>query len=127
MTDMQTPRRRARGLGAARSGSTHFWIQRVTAIANVPLTVFLLALLVALTGLNHDAARHYVANPLVSIILILLIGSGAFHMRLGMQTIIEDYIHGAATRMIMLVGNILFPTAIAIACIYAVLKVSLAS
>lgn len=127
MTDMQTPRRRVRGLGAAGSGSAHFWMQRVTAIANIPLVVFLLALLVALTGVNHDTARHYVANPLVSIMLILLVVSGAFHMRLGMQTIIEDYIHGAATRTILLVGNILFPTAIAVACIYAVLKVSLAS
>ncbi len=127
MTDMQTPRRRARGLGAARSGSTHFWMQRVTAVANIPLAVFLLALLVALTGLNHDEARHYVANPLVSIMLILLIGSGAYHMRLGMQTIIEDYIHGAATKMIFLVGNILFPTAIGVACIYGVLRVGLGS
>ncbi|WP_037490264.1 succinate dehydrogenase, hydrophobic membrane anchor protein [Sphingobium indicum] len=127
MTDMRTPRRRARGLGAAGSGSMHFWMQRVTAIANVPLVIFLLSLLVALIGLGHEAARSYIANPLVGIMLILLVVSGAFHMRLGMQVIIEDYIHSPAIKMACLVGNILFSAAIGIACIYAVLRTSLGS
>jgi succinate dehydrogenase / fumarate reductase membrane anchor subunit len=125
MTDMRTPRRRVRGFGAAGTGSGHFWMQRVTAAANIPLALFLLALLVALTGTDYETARAYVAKPLIGIALILLVVSGAFHMRLGMQVIIEDYIHGPAIKMACLVGNILFSTAIGVACIYAVLRTSL--
>ncbi len=126
MTDMRTPRRRARGLGASGSGTSHFWMQRVTAIANLPLAVFLLALLVALTGTGYEAARNDVANPITGLLLILLVASGAFHMRLGMQAIIEDYVHGPALKAICLAGNILFSAAVGIACIYAVLRIGLA-
>ncbi len=126
MIDMRTPRRRARGLGASGSGTSHFWMQRVTAIANLPLAVFLLALLVALTGTGYGTARNYVANPVIGLLLILLVASGAFHMRLGMQAIIEDYVHGPALKAICLAGNILFSAAVGIACIYAVLRIGLA-
>ena len=127
MTDMRTPRRRARGLGAARKGSAHFWMQRVTAVANIPLTISLLALLIALVGTSYAKAIAYIANPFVGIMLILLVISGIFHMWLGMQVIIEDYIHAPATKAICLVGNILFSAAIAVACIYAVLRTTLGS
>lgn len=125
MNDMRTPRHRARGLGAAESGTMHFWMQRVTAIANVPLVVFLLALLVALMGSDYQSARITVAKPFVGIMLILLVVSAAFHMRLGMQAIIEDYVHGPAIKTVCLVANILFSAALAIVCIYAVLRTSL--
>ena len=125
MTDMRTPRHRARGLGVARSGTVHFWVQRVTAIANIPLTLLLLALLIALIGSDYGVARAYFANPFIAIILILLVISGALHMRLGMQVIIEDYIHSPPAKMIFLAGNVLFSAAIGVACIYTVLRTSL--
>lgn len=127
MTGMRTPRHRARGLGAARSGTAHFWMQRVTAIANIPLTLLFLALLIALIGSDYGVARAYVANPFIAIILMLLVISGAFHMRIGMQVIIEDYIHCPPAKMICLAGNILFSAMIGVACIYAVLRVGLGS
>ena len=127
MTDMQTPRHRARGLGTARSGTAHFWMQRVTAIANIPLTLLFLALLIALIGSDYGIALAYVANPFVAIILVLLVISVAFHMRIGMQVIIEDYIHSPPAKMICLAGNILFSAMIGVACIYGVLRVGLGS
>lgn len=127
MNGMSTPRRRVHGLGAARSGSTPFWIQRVTAVANIPLTVCLVALFVALAGSGYETARTWISNPLIAIILILAVTSGVIHMRLGMQVIIEDYVHAPGLKIACLAGNILFSAAIAVTCIYAVLRISLGS
>lgn len=127
MTGMRTPRRRVRGLGAAGSGTGHFWLQRATAIANVPLVVAFLGLLIALSGSNFDTARTWIGNPIVAIMLILLTVSAALHMRLGMQVIIEDYVHGTILKVACLLGNTLFSTVVGVACIYAILRVSLGS
>ncbi len=87
-------RRASRGLGSAKSGTGHFWRQRVTAVANVPLTIAFVVILVSLFGRNQAAAQQILGTPLVAIIMLLFIGSITYHMRLGMQVIIEDYVHG---------------------------------
>ncbi|NCN85115.1 MAG: succinate dehydrogenase, hydrophobic membrane anchor protein [Sphingomonadales bacterium] len=127
MTSMRTPRRRVRGLGAAGSGTGDFWLQRVTAIVNVPLAVGFLALLIALSGSNFDTARTWIGNPIVALMLILLTFSAALHMRLGMKVIIEDYVHGTILKIACLLGNTLFSTVVGVSCIYAILRVSLSS
>jgi succinate dehydrogenase / fumarate reductase membrane anchor subunit len=92
MKDMRTPLSRLRGLGSAKAGTRNFWIQRLTAAANVALALFLIALLVALMGADYATVRSYLGNPLVAI-PVLLVLSGTWHMRIGMQVILEDYIH----------------------------------
>ena len=90
---MRTPLGRVRGLGSAHSGTGHFWHQRLTAVANVPLTIAFVMILVSLLGRSHAAVVQILGSPLVAIVMLLFVGSITYHMKLGMQVIIEDYVH----------------------------------
>jgi succinate dehydrogenase / fumarate reductase membrane anchor subunit len=116
--------RRVRGLGAGHSGTEHFWRQRLTAIANVPLVIAFVVIVVSLLGRNHAAAVQIVGSPPVAIIMLLFIFSITYHMRIGMQVIIEDYVHGDLVKLMLLAANTFFAVAIAFGCGYAVLKLS---
>ena len=127
MSDMRTPLSHVRGHGSARTGTTHFWMQRLTAFINLPLALFFVALLLALIGADYQTVRSYLAHPLVAIPLLGLILSGAWHMRIGMQSIIEDYVHGTGAKVALLIGNTVFSATVAITCVYGVLKIGLNS
>src|SRR5205807_10378992 len=96
---MRTPLGRVRGLGSARSGTQHFWQQRLTAIANVPLAIAFVVILISLIGRNHPAAKEILGSPPVAILVLLFVLSGTYHMRIGMQVILEDYVHGERMRI----------------------------
>ena len=127
MSDMRTPLSRARGLGSAKKGTAHFWSQRVTALANIPLTLFMVAMLVIHAGKDHAAIVSFLGNPFIGLIMLLLIVSAVMHMRLGLQVVIEDYIHAEATKLLLLVGNTFFAITIGVACTLAVLKLVIGS
>lgn len=122
---MRTPLKSARRLGSAKEGANHFWQQRVTGVANVFLGLFLVWLVASLAGADYDTARAKIAQPLVALGLVLLTVSGAIHMRLGMQTIIEDYVHSEGPKIILLMLNTFFAIAIGALAVLAVLKISL--
>jgi len=121
---MSTPLARVRGLGAAKSGTEHFWRQRLTAVANVPLTIAFVLILVSLLGRNHAWAAQTLGSPLVAIIMLLFIVSITIHMRIGMQVVIEDYVHDEPGRLILLMANTFFSLAVALASAYCILKLS---
>ncbi|MEM8628271.1 MAG: succinate dehydrogenase, hydrophobic membrane anchor protein [Pseudomonadota bacterium] len=123
-SSMRTPLARVRGLGSAREGAEHFWMQRVTAVANLVLVIFLLGLIVSLLGQDYASARAAIGQPLIAIPLLLLIISGAYHMRLGMQVVVEDYVRAEGTKLILLMLNTFFAIAIAVASIFSILKLS---
>ena len=118
---MSTPLGRVRGLGAARSGTEHFWRQRLTAVANIPLTIAFVLIVVALLGRNHAYVVQTLGTPLVAVVMLLFILSITTHMRIGMQVIIEDYVHGEGAKLLLLIANTFFAIAIALACAFALL------
>ncbi|NDV87528.1 succinate dehydrogenase, hydrophobic membrane anchor protein [Aurantimonas aggregata] len=123
MQNFKTPLGRVRGLGSAREGTGHFWQQRLTAIANIVLITFFVILLVSLHDASFVELRLAFANPLVGIAMALVTVSATIHMRLGMQVIIEDYVHGAA-KLPLLILNTFFAVVVAGASLFAIVKMS---
>mgnify|MGYP000538823621 CR=1 FL=1 len=121
---MRTPLKKARHLGSAKEGADHFWKQRVTAVANFVLTGFLVWLVVSLIGADYATVKATIGRPLVALPLILLAVSAAIHMRLGMQVIIEDYVHGEGKKIIYLMLNTFFAILVGASIVFAVLKLS---
>jgi succinate dehydrogenase / fumarate reductase, membrane anchor subunit len=123
-TQFRTPLARVRALGSAKSGTGHFWHQRLTAIANVPLVIAFVLILVSLLGRSHAAVVQILGSPLVAIVMLLFIGSITYHMKLGMQVIIEDYVHDEKWKFAAVIANIFFAVAVGLAAVYAILKLS---
>jgi succinate dehydrogenase / fumarate reductase membrane anchor subunit len=124
MADMRTPLRRVRGLGSAREGTGHFFKQRLTALSNILLVLFAVGLIVSLAGQPHEQVRATLANPFVTLVLILFLVSVLYHMRLGMQVIIEDYVHGEGVKVLLIALNIFFTFAVGAASVFALLKIA---
>lgn len=122
MSTLRTPLKNARQLGSAKEGADHFWKQRVTGVANLVLAIFLVWLLVSLAGADHATVVSALRRPEIALPLILLIVSGAIHMRLGMQVIIEDYVHGEGAKIVLLMLNTFFAVTVGAASILGVLK-----
>lgn len=118
---MKTPFARISGLGSAKSGTDHFWHQRLTALANVPLMIFLVWFVIRLAGADQTEMMNVVANPIVASLLVLTLVSVTWHMRLGLQVVIEDYIHGEGAKLILILFNIFFSVALAAIGIVSVL------
>ena len=124
---LRTPLSEAQGLGSAKSGTEHFWQQRMTAIANIPLVIFLLWFIVSHLGCTRGDVLTSVQNPFNAILLVLSFVSILWHMRLGMQAVIEDYVHGHAAKLVSLVLNNFYVAALGVAAFYAILKMSFGS
>ena len=122
---MRTPLSRVRGLGSAKDGTDHFWRQRLTSIANIPLVLFFVISIVAHAGSDHATFIAYLSHPLVAIVMLLMILCALYHMCLGMQVIIEDYVHSEGLKVIALMGNTFFSIAVGMGCVFAILKLSL--
>lgn len=121
---MRTPMRRVRGLGAAHSGTGDFWHQRVTSVAGIPLTIALVVIITALLGRSHAAVVQILGSPIVAIIMLLFIINSAYHMWIGMQEIILDYVHEDKLKLLALMTNTFFVFAVALASCFAILKLS---
>src|SRR4029077_13029481 len=113
-----------RGSAAAKPAPSHFWHQRVTAIANIPLTIAAVIILITLLGRNQAAAAQTLGSPVIAIIMLLFIGSITIHMRIGMAVIIEDYVHDESAKLTLLMANTFFTIVVGLAAIYGILKLS---
>lgn len=125
---LRSPLGRARGLGSAKDGVHHFWVQRVSALALIPLSLWFVFSLARLATGDTDfyAVRHWLASPSVAVTMVLFLASTLYHSALGVQVVIEDYVSGEAMKLASLVLSKFVHAVVAAASIFAVLKVALA-
>jgi succinate dehydrogenase / fumarate reductase membrane anchor subunit len=110
--------------GSAKSGTADNWHMRITSIALVPLTIAFTAIVLSLAGKDYAAVRSELGQPFQAILMLLFILTGVIHMKIGMQSIIDDYVHEPHLKEWSLAGNLIFSACVGIACIYAILKIS---
>ena len=124
---IRTPLAQVRGLGSAKQGVEHFWHQRVTAVALIPLMIWFVWALASHVGADYETMRAWLSSPITSILMLFLIIACFYHMRLGVQVVIEDYIHTEPGRLVLLVLNSFVAYGLGISSAFAVLKISLGS
>jgi succinate dehydrogenase / fumarate reductase membrane anchor subunit len=124
---MRSPLGRAIGLGSAKEGVEHWWLQRITAVALVPLSLWFVIAIIRLVGADSDGVRDWVGNPLPAIMLVLLLIATFYHAALGLQVVIEDYIHAELTKLGLVVIVRLGCFALAVAGMFAVLTMAVAT
>ena len=123
-TSMRTQLGRVRYLGASHSGTTDFWRQRVTAVAMILLIVPVIAMVMMLLGRNQAGAAQILGSPAIAIFVLLFIVASVWHMKIGMQVVLEDYVHNEKLKLAAVIANNFFCVAVALASIYAILKLS---
>jgi succinate dehydrogenase / fumarate reductase membrane anchor subunit len=121
---MRTAAAKVRHLGSARSGTHHAWMMRVTSLALIPLTIAFVWVVLSLVGQDYATVRATLGRPLVAILMLLFVPTGVYHMMLGMQTIIEDYVHHEHAKSWSLMANMFFCAAVGLASVYAILRLS---
>jgi succinate dehydrogenase / fumarate reductase membrane anchor subunit len=124
---MRSPLGRAIGLGSAKEGVEHWWAQRITAIALVPLSLWFVSAVIALIGADLETVQNWVSQPLAAILLVLLLIAMFYHLSLGIQVVIEDYVHTELARLGLVVVVRLLSFGFAVAGIFAVLSIALGS
>jgi succinate dehydrogenase / fumarate reductase membrane anchor subunit len=120
----RTPLSNARGLGSAKSGAHHWWIQRLTAVALIPLTLWFILSIIQLTGADYQTAVVWISSPTNSVLMLLLIATTFHHMQLGLQVVIEDYVQGEGVKIFGIVLVKLISVLLAAAAAFAVLKIA---
>ncbi len=123
----RTPLGRVRGLGSAKQGTEHFWAQRITAIALVPLALWFVAALAAHAGADHATARAWLAEPFTAVVMILLVGAGFHHAQLGLQVVIEDYVSTEWLKLASIIVVKLGAVALGVAAIFSVAMIAFGS
>jgi len=119
-----SPAARVEGLGSAHTGTSHFFRQRVTAVALVPLAIWFAVSAFRLIGADHDAALAFLHAPVNAILMALFVVAAVVHMALGLQMVIEDYAHGEGGKLVLLVLNKFFAWLVGAACVFALLKIA---
>lgn len=122
---LRSPLGRARGLGSAKDGTQHFWVQRVSAVALIPLSLWFVFSVAQLAGGDYGMVRHWVHAPSVAVTLVLFLATALYHSALGLQVVIEDYVSGDGAKLASLLLMKCAHAVIAAASIFAVLKVAL--
>jgi succinate dehydrogenase / fumarate reductase membrane anchor subunit len=122
---MRSPLGRAIGLGSAHEGVEHWWLQRITAVALVPLALWFVIAIIGLVGTDLETVQNWVGRPLPAILLVLMLIATFHHVSLGLQVIIEDYVHTELSKLGLIIAVRLFCFALAVAGIFAVLMIAL--
>ncbi len=122
--DMRTPLKKVRGLGSSKEGTHHFWMQRMTAVALVPLFIFFILFVIAHLGASYATVVGSLANPFVAVLMGMMVIAGLIHMRIGMQEVIDDYVHNELLKLSALMANNFFTVLVGGFCLFALLKIA---
>jgi len=122
--NFRTPLGLVRGRGAAKSGTEDFWLQRVTSVAGIPLTIMAIVIGMLLLGRNQAAVAQILGSPFVAVIMLLFIICTVIHMKIGMQEILVDYVPEESTKLALLLANTFFCWAVGLIAAYSILKLS---
>ena len=122
-SDLRTPLSRARGLGSAKQGVHHWWAQRITAVALIPLVVWFAISLIMMSGADYAVVRAWIGSPVVMVLLTLTIVIGLHHGQLGMQVVIEDYVHNDGMKLALIVLMRFIAVFFGLAAIVAILRI----
>ncbi|MEO8464864.1 MAG: succinate dehydrogenase, hydrophobic membrane anchor protein [Gammaproteobacteria bacterium] len=122
-----TPLNRVLGLGNAHGAAEHWWVQRVTAVALIPLALWFAVGLTTLPDFSYLTVAAWAHRPVTSILLILFVGAAAYHSFLGVQVVIEDYVTGKASRVAFLMASAFGHTGLAVAAVFSILKIAFGS
>jgi len=126
MSRLRTPLSQVKGLGSAKEGTSHFWTQRLTAIALVPLVIWLCFSVASLPDMGYLAVREWLSSPSTSIMMVLFIMVASYHSRLGLQVIIEDYVSGHAARTAAIIAVTFAAGVLAVIGVFSVLRIAFA-
>ena len=121
---MRTPLSRVRNLGSSHSSTKDFWRQRLTAVAMIVLVVPMISVVMMLLSRTQAGAAQILGSPLIAIIMLLFITASIWHMKIGMQVVIEDYIHDEKLKLVSIMANNFFSITVALAAAYAIFKLS---
>ena len=121
---MRSPLSRARGLGSAKSGTDHWWAQRLTALGLVPLVIWFVISMILVIGADHAAAVDFISSPINAVLLILLIVATFHHGQLGLQVVIEDYIHAKWLEVGLIIAIKGAAIVLGVASVYAVIAIA---
>jgi len=124
MNTLQTPLHRVQGLGASHSGTGHFWRQRITALALVPLGLWFTFAMVGLAGTNEVAVLSFLAHPWNALLMAAFASILLYHMSLGLQVVVDDYVHGAGARIFCLLLIRFVVIATISTCLFALIRIA---
>ena len=126
MSNYRTPLKKVKGLGSAKEGTGHFWTQRLTAIALVPLVLWLAFSVASLPDMDYVAIREWLSQPFNAIVMILFLIAGFHHARLGLQVVIEDYVSSHVTRTAAIIAVTFIAAALGVTGVFSVLRIAFA-
>lgn len=126
MKNLRSPLSEVKGHGSAKEGTSHFWTQRLSAIALIPLVFWLCFAVASLPGTDYLSVREWLSSPFTSVMMVLFIMVAFFHSRLGLQAVIEDYVSGHAGRTVAIIGITFAAAVLAVIGVFSVLRIAFA-
>ncbi|MEZ5757846.1 MAG: succinate dehydrogenase, hydrophobic membrane anchor protein [Emcibacteraceae bacterium] len=122
---LRSPLGKVRGLGSAKNGTHHWWMQKVTAVALIPLTIWFVSSVVQMTQASYEVVINWMTSPIVTVLMTLFVATGIYHLKLGLQVVIEDYIHSEATKIVLQMLVSFCCIIIGTAAVFSILKIAL--
>jgi len=122
---MKTPIAKVRGLGSAGNGTHHWWMQKLTALALIPLTIWFVASIVQMTGADYRTVMTWMASPVSATLMLIFMITGLYHLKLGLQVVVEDYIHREGLKMALQITILFGCILLAVVSVFSILKVAL--